>query len=486
MPHTGRDRGALFGLSLSMQFMAAAAVVLCVSMAVLGSWVNHQITRSVLATSGSAAVGFLQAFVEPILRELDTHEELPPQVHEKLDALFAEGEPILTSFVTLKLWRADGTVLYVNKPKSLIGKQFASNDVARAASGEVVAEFEDMKSEESAHEQSLGLSLIEVYAPLRDASGNIIAVGEVYENATVLDQQLDVSEFRTWIFVCFTTVVMLAFLYLIVRRGNQLIERQRSALQQRFQETIALARTNQHLRVEADKARLDANAANEELISRIGLDLHDGPIQLLSLLVLRLGRLRRNDMSPDEQAVVTSIQKLTASVIRELRELSAGLVLPEISEIGLVEAIRHAAERHENLTGTTVEVDLGPLPSALSNALKICIYRIIQESLNNSFKHAGGQGQRVSARETNGRILLTISNSGEQIMEPVEETGTSVRTKLGMHSIRNRVATFGGELNIKSDEQGTIVSVELPLVAPTPASYPSSEDKVDQAVSEQV
>jgi len=447
--------------------MAAAAVVLCVSMAVLGTWVNYQITRSVLATSGAAAVGFLQAFVEPVIRDLETYDELPPHVHEKLDAIFAEGEPILRSFVTLKLWRPDGTVLYVNQPKSLIGKQFASTDVAKAAAGEVVAEFEDMKSEESAHEQSLGLSLIEVYAPLRDAAGNIFAVGEVYENATVLDQQLEESAFRTWIFVCFTTAVMLSFLYLIVRRGSRLIETQRSALQARFHESIALAKMNQDLRVAADKARLDANAANEELISRIGLDIHDGPIQLLSLMMLRLGRLRGGAMSPEEVANAASIKELMTSVIHELRELSAGLVLPEIREIGLEDAIRHAAERHENLTGTTVEVDLGELPADVSDALKICIYRIIQESLNNSFKHAGGEGQRVAAREEGGRILLTIADSGRGTVEQ-EEQGRE-RTKIGMHSIRNRVATFGGGLHIHTDNHGTTVSVELPIAAPSVA-----------------
>lgn len=447
--------------------MAAAAVVLCVSMAVLGTWVNYQITRSVLATSGAAAVGFLQAFVEPVIRDLEAHDELPPHVHERLDAIFAEGEPILRSFVTLKLWRPDGTVLYVNTPKSLIGKKFASTDVARAAAGEVVAEFEDMRSEESAHEQSLGLSLIEVYAPLHDATGNIIAVGEVYENAAVLDQQLEESAFRTWIFVCFTTAVMLGFLYLIVRRGSRLIETQRSALQARFHESVALARMNQDLRVAADKARLDANAANEELISRIGLDIHDGPIQLLSLLMLRVGRLRGNTMSPEDEANAASIKELTASVIHELRELSAGLVLPEIREIGLEEAIRHAAERHENLTGTTVTVELGRLPPNVSDALKICIYRIIQESLNNSFKHAGGEGQRVAAREEGGRFLLTITDSGNGAAEREEESGQ--RTKLGMHSIRNRVATFGGTLQIRSDQSGTTVSVELPIAAPSAA-----------------
>lgn len=471
MPHTGRDGGAIFGLSLSMQFMAAAALVLCLSMTVLGTWVNQQITRSVLASSGAGAVAFLEAFVEPLVRDLETHDDLPPHVHETLDKLLAEGQPILRSIVSVKIWRPDGRVLYVNQPKSLIGKTLGSTDVTRAAAGEVVAEFKDMKSEESAHEQSLGLSLIEVYAPLRDSSGNVIAVGEIYENASVLDAQLGVSEFRTWIVVCVTTVVMLAFLYLIVRRANRLIAMQRSELQARFSESVALARVNQDLRLEADKARLDANAANEELIGRIGLDLHDGPIQLLSLLMLRLGRLRRSRISPEDETYGTFIQELTSSVIQELRSLSAGLVLPEIGDIGIIEAIRLAAERHENLTGTKVRVELGALPDEVSNALKICIYRIIQESLNNSFKHAGGKGQSVSAHQERDRIVLSITDRGEGPVEQAKQGGDGA--KLGLRGIRNRVATFGGELNIRSDEKGTVVYVELPITELTPIVGPS-------------
>jgi signal transduction histidine kinase len=471
MSDSERDRGVLFGLSLSMQFMAAAALVLCVSMALLGTWVNQQITRSVLASSGAGAVAFLSAFVEPWFEDFETQDELPLHVHETLDTLLAVGKPLLRSVVSVKIWRPDGTVLYANEPKSLIGKTFLSSDVARAAAGEVVAEFEDMRSEESAHEQMLDMSLIEVYAPLRAASGNVVAVGEIYENATALDAQLEVSEFRTWIFVCFTTLVMLAFLYLIVRRGNRLIALQRSELQQRFRESVAMAKVNEDLRLQADKARLDANASNEELIGRIGLDLHDGPIQLLSLLMLRLGRLRHGKLTPDDETYAASIQELTSSVIQELRSLSAGLALPEIREIALADAIRLAAERHENLTGTDVAVELGELPDETSIALKICIYRIIQESLNNSFKHAGAKGQRVSAHQYGRGIILTVADTGDGQKEDGKPEGDGA--KLGLRGIRNRVATFGGELNIRSDESGTVVTVELPLTEFTRIASPA-------------
>ncbi len=462
MEENERDKGWLSGLSLSSQFLAAAAVVLCLSMAVLGTWINRQITRSVLAVSGSAGAAFLDAFVEPLIQDIGPDGRLPAESQKALDALLFDGQPIRRSIITVKIWRLDGTVIYVNEPKDLIGQKFASTDVASAAAGEVIAEFDDMTSRESAHEQQLGLSTIEVYAPLhRNTTGEVIAVGEIYENAEILDAQLELGVMRTWIIVCFTTLVMLTVLYLIVRRGSRLISRQRAELQARFRDSQQLAATNEDLRLKAERARLDANAANEELIGRIGLDLHDGPIQILSLLMLRLGRLRNGGPSGENAANTAAIEELTASVIHELRVLSAGLVLPEIGDLEVGETIRLAVERHENLTGTKVDVEFGDLPQHVTGALKICIYRIVQESLNNSFKHAGGVGQRVRAELRGAHIGLRISDRGGPSSQRKSLAGDG--SKLGMRGIHSRVETFGGTIAVRSQAGGTIVDVELPI-----------------------
>lgn len=455
------DRGWLSGLSLSNQFLVAAAIVLCLSMAVLGSWVNRQITRSVLATSGAAGAAYLGAFVEPLVQDMLPDGTLPAASRAALDALLQES-PIRKSIVSVKIWLPDGRVVYADRAKELIGQRFASTDVARAAAGEVVAEFEDMTSAESAHEQGLGLSMIEVYAPLyRVGTGEVIAVGEVYENAEVLNAQLDVALLRTWGVVGLTTLVMLVILYVIIWRGSRTIAAQRAELQERFRDSQRMATLNETLRFEAEHARLDANAANEELIGRIGLDLHDGPIQLLSLMMLRLGKLGRGGTTPEAKANTAAIRDLTAAVIQELRTLSAGLALPEIGDLSVAEAIRLAAERHENLTGTRVEVKLGRMPRRVTGALKICIYRIVQESLNNSFKHAGGKGQHVSARLARDSVVLRISDGGGSPAE-AERAGAGP-SKLGLRGIRNRVEAFGGVADVRSGPGGTVVEVTLPI-----------------------
>jgi signal transduction histidine kinase len=450
-------------LSLSSQFLIAAAIVLCIAMAVLGTWINRQITRSVLATSGEGGIALIGAFLEPAVQSLEPGGNLSAESIKSLDLLFV-NTPISDRIVSVKIWSLDGRVLYSSIAPQIIGEKYVSNDVARAAAGEIVSEFEDMVSAESLHEQALKISMIEVYAPLfKSGTKDVIAVGEIYENSTVLAGQLRSSRMKTWVVVCFTTLLMLFVLYGIVRRGSNMISVQQAELQRRISEVQEMAAQNEALRLAAEKARLDANEANEELIGRIGLDLHDGPIQLLTLLMLKLGALRPKQSTRKGDAVV-ELRDLTASVIQELRTLSTGLVLPEIGDISAGDAIQLASTRHENLTGSKVQTQIEKLPSTVSAAMKICLYRIVQESLSNSFRHAGGAGQRVRASVSRGKIKVEISDSGPGIDS--ERYQSPRNAKLGLRGIHNRAQAFGGNVHIRSEPQaGTTVSVTLPTIA---------------------
>ncbi|GAA4130294.1 sensor histidine kinase [Aminobacter aganoensis] len=448
-----RDR-----LSLSTQFLVAAALVLCASMAVLGTWVNHQITRSVLVTSGAGGSDFMMGFLEAEVQNLLPDGTMPLENQQRLDRLFV-GTPVAESIVSIKIWRPDGRVIYSSMSKDVVGKHFVSADVAKAARGQIVAEFEDMVSQESAYEQTLNKSLIEVYAPLyKTGTDIVVAVGEVYEDAEALDAQLNSSQILTWVVVCLTTLLMLAFLYLIVRRGSYTIALQRAELRERIAEAQRMAAQNEQL-------RLDANEANEELLGRIGSDIHDGPIQVLTLARFRLDEIAGIWSTQTRGEAVggylDEARTTVAGSIEELRQLSTGLVLPELNEKSPRDVIELARDRHENMTATQVELDLGELPDQLSEAMKICIYRIVQESLTNAFRHAGGIGQRVEARVVDGCLRLLVSDRGAHFARDV--TSRMHHTKLGHRGIRNRVQAFGGTLEIGKTETGTDVRVSLPL-----------------------
>lgn len=445
--------------SLSTQFLAAAAVVLCLSMAVLGTWVTHRITRSVLVTSGLGGSDLMVSILEAEVQDLLPDGSIPAENQKRLDQLLV-STPVTKRIVSVKIWKPDGTVIYANMAKGVIGQRFASTDVTTAAGGQIVAEFKDMVSEESAYEQSLGKSLIEVYAPLyKTGTRSVVAVGEIYEDAKDLDIQLRSSRRLTWIVVCLTTLLMLSFLYLIVRRGSYTIALQRAELRERMAEAQNMASQNERL-------RLDANEANEELLGRIGSDIHDGPIQALTLARLRIDDIA--DIWADNRQgtaqVFRYLEEAAATLgasIEELRHLSTGLVLPGLDELSPRQLVELACARHESTTATQVALDLGDLPQALSAAMKICVYRIIQESLTNAFRHAGGVGQRVAAMIRNNRIELQISDQGGQVTARAVHQAS--HTKLGHRGIRNRVQAFGGTLSIERTEKGTDVRVSLPL-----------------------
>ncbi len=311
------------------------------------------------------------------------------------------------------------------------------------------------------------MALIEVYAPLyRTGTNEVLAVGEIYENADALAVELRDSWQITWIVVAATTLSMLAVLYLIVRRGALTIADQREELQQRLAEARVLAVRYDELRLVADRARLDASESNEQLLGQIGSDIHDGPIQLLALVILKLTMIVRklgvDQAGPSVGAAIEKTIAITQDALGELRNISAGLSLPEITELELGEAAQLAVSRHEDLTGEKVEYRSTPLPPVIVDAVKTCMYRVIQEGLTNAKKHAPGARKSVSIGASENALTIVIADNGPGVSQ--KEIG---RARLGLAGMRNRVESLKGQLSIHaSDGVGTRLEIILPLKEP--------------------
>lgn len=457
-------------ISLSTQFLMASMVVLCLAMGVLGAWVSHEIKRNVMATSGADGAAFIRAVLEEHVQRIDAQGQLHPDDVAWLDRLFL-NTVLGTRVLSVKLWRiVDGTnsqIIYSSMAKETVGDLHASNEVRAAWNGETITEFQNLDSSESRYENSLQLPLIEIYAPIfRTGTTDVVAVGEIYHNGSLLAQRLREGVAQTWIVVCLTTLVMIIVLYLIVRRASVLLHEQRCALSAKVQEAEEMAAQNHALRLAADRSRLDASEANEELLGRIGLDIHDGPIQFLSLIRFRMDEIAHNLAigARTPEGAADELQELgekLSSNIDELRDLSVGLVLPELDTLSLLQTIKLAVERHEHLTGSQVRGKYGRIQGKVPGPLKTCVYRVVQESLTNSFKHAGGQGQRISASSSDGVLILEICDDGR----PADARRTSSEGfRLGQRGIRNRVAAFNGTVAIEPHaERGTRVSIEIPL-----------------------
>lgn len=444
------------GSQLSHQFFVVAALVVTAAMLAFGTMMTGLLQQSVIRTAGHEWAGFLGAFLEPHVQDLAAGGGLSPAQLASLEAVFSEGR-LSHTLVAVKVWSTDGRLLFTTTG-STVGETDNPSTVTTAASGTTVVQFEDPAEHGGTSE---GDPLIEVYAPLhRTGTEEVVAVGELYENATGLVQELDDVRLITWAAVAMTSILITGLLYLIVRRAARTIDQQQADLNYRVDEAAQLAVQNNELRLAADKTRLDASEANEQLLGRIGADLHDGPVQLLSLVALSLTSKRQDTPRKSEEGEPDEL-RILKEALGELRNISAGLSLPEIGQVSLRQALELAVFRHEDLTGDRIVAKWGTLPDQASEALKICAYRVLQEGMANAHKHARGATIEVSARRDGGVIHLEVADSGGVETEIGANQGAQ---KLGLAGMRNRVTSLDGTLEIAArNPRGTRIIVTLPL-----------------------
>jgi signal transduction histidine kinase len=280
--------------------------------------------------------------------------------------------------------------------------------------------------------------------------------------AASLEQEINRIRQQVWMVVGTATLAMLTLLFFLVRRGDKIIQRQQVALRLRLHEQTRLRISNAALQRKMATATQEFSRINELTLRRIGADLHDGPAQLLTLILIRLDDLAENCTAVDQEAMET-IRGAATDALREVRDLSRGLALPEINDLSLKQELQLVAQRHEQRTGTKVKLTLGSLPEVTSLPLKLCLYRFVQETLNNAYRHAQGQGQVIIADYIDGFLYLSVKDSGSGMAADAMEVETEGRTRLGLAGLRYRVESLGGLFSIESSTAGTSVNAQFKL-----------------------
>jgi signal transduction histidine kinase len=448
---------------LAHQFIAAAGITIAISMGLLALAISQRIEASMMQTAAEEGALLTEAFLGPSAQELATSRSLSPESVQKLDDLLAGklGERVRM----IKIWLSDATLVYSTN-KETIGMRFPSPQITAAFEGKVSGEFDYLDEVDNATERHRQVPLVEIHAPLfRTGTQEIIAVGEVYNDGRRLAADLASIRLISIGIVGAVTAPMMLILFLIVRRASNLVTSHQTSLIQKMTEAKNLATQNDGLRRLADDARLEAANSNENLLARIGQDLHDGPIQLVSLLMLKL-------TEPDAKKPAGarcssrhdhSIQALTTRILTELRDISTGLVLPQLEELTANEILQLAVRNHEDMTATKVDCKIGDLPDDLAPPVAVCLYRIVQEGLNNAFHHAKATGQRVEVWADTQSIVIAVSDSGPGFAIRDPENVRS-RTGLGIAGLRNRVEALHGTFELISRHGiGTQIRAKLPI-----------------------
>ncbi|MDP4033179.1 MAG: histidine kinase [Pseudorhodobacter sp.] len=435
--------------SLATQFLLAGGIVVLVAMVIMGSWVSARIEEGVVHNSANATAQYMESFISPLSQDLERSDTLSPGARRAMEEIFTNtslGERVKS----YKIWKQGGLVVE-SSDKSIVGQTFPeSESLKRAWLGEVAAKFDMLSTVEDASPGAIGLPMLEIYSPIREVwSGKIIGVAEFYETAVDLRNDLADVRQRSWLTVAAMMLAIGALLYAIVLRGSRTIDHQRGALTRQLTALAELSDHNTALRLRVQGAAARSSAMNDQSLRQIGADLHDGPAQLLGFAALRLDDLRASVAGPAAQGDLDQIDRAVKDAIREIRSISRGLSLPDIEARDPCDVVRGVIDAHSARTGTEVALHCADnnLPP-LSPAVKICLYRFVQEGLNNAWRYADGKGQEVRLGYDAGRLTLAVADRGPGFVASAESGEDD--HGLGLVGLRDRVESLGGTLELRN------------------------------------
>jgi signal transduction histidine kinase len=450
--------------SLSRQFLIASFPVLLAGMLVIGVFVEREVKHGIVSRLAEVQSLYVDSLVAPLLSDLVTGGALDKERHAALDAVFADTA-LGRKVVAFILWRPDGRILYSNQTE-LIGRQLALGRGLRTAlGGAVYATVIDRGAQSHMYAApDWPERLIETYAPIHAGThGDVVGVAEFYQNTDELDAAMREARLRTWGAVAITTLVMYVVLFGLVRRGSETILAQREELRARVDELNLLARTNAELAAKVRRAAARTTSSNEAFLRRVATDLHDGPAQDIGFAQMRLESMvrtaGRDDRADVARADLDAVRSALESGMADLRAIGAGLQLPDLEGLSFGDAVARAVRDYERKTGAPVAVELHGGFRAVSLPIRITVYRLLQETLANGYRHARGAGQRVVVREENGEIDVEVADRGPGFDEGI----IASRMQGGLAGMRERVQVLGGTFEVSSVRgEGTRVHVRLP------------------------
>ncbi|MFN7999383.1 MAG: sensor histidine kinase [Bryobacteraceae bacterium] len=205
-------------------------------------------------------------------------------------------------------------------------------------------------------------------------------------------------------------------------------------------------------------ARLVEAQENER--RSISRELHDEVGQALTGTLVEMANLTTRIRNRDLDAVAAKadeIKRLLEESIRVVRNMALLLRPSMLDDLGLVPALQWHAREVGKRTSIRIKLAAEGVSEDLPEEHKTCVYRIVQEALHNSVRHAGAQSVQVTVRQEDHRLLLLIEDDGTGF-NPQQERG------LGLLGIQERVSHLSGKFQVDSAPgRGTVLSVELPL-----------------------
>ena len=207
--------------------------------------------------------------------------------------------------------------------------------------------------------------------------------------------------------------------------------------------------------------------AQEEERSRVAREIHDGPAQILSNVVLKAEiceKLIDADINRAKEEL-KNLKKIVRESLMDVRRIIYALRPMSLEDIGLIPTLQKYIDKFSSDTGITISFHKrGEDREVNDDNLTLTIFRVVQEALNNIRKHSGAKNASVTIEFTPMNIVLTISDKGKGFdTETIKVDKHDNMGGFGLFSIKERIELLDGTMEIKScSGKGTTIRVVLP------------------------
>jgi signal transduction histidine kinase len=279
----------------------------------------------------------------------------------------------------------------------------------------------------------------------KERSEKLILKSEILEKDLVVERRT--RQRNTYLFSGTGIVAILIFLFTYYSqrtRKNRIINEQK--IKQLEEEKKLLA------------ARFLVEGQEEER-KRIAKELHDGLGVLLSSAKMHFTTLR--DKTPENKPLIDKAAKLLEQATGDVRRISHNMMPGLLTKYGLFDALEDLFEQVDEMKGIHASMIVEGEQRRLKENTEIMLYRIIQEMVNNTLKHAEAKNIRLEIILEPERMNVDYKDDGKGF-----DADEKIKTKsIGLTSIQSRVKFLNGEVTIQSEEnKGSHFNIKIPQV----------------------
>jgi len=202
---------------------------------------------------------------------------------------------------------------------------------------------------------------------------------------------------------------------------------------------------------------------------RLARELHDSAGQILAALSMNLTPLESEAgrTGPAAAKAVEESLRLVNELSKDLRTISHLLHPPLLDEVGLSSALRLFLEGFTERSEIKVDFAFPDDFGRLSQDSETAVFRVVQECLTNVHRHSGSSVAKIRVARSNGHVRVEVEDRGKGIPPEKRAAMDSVGMPgVGIRGMRERLRQLGGNLEIKSNGEGTLVVAQLPVTVP--------------------